>query len=276
MTISYDIGGSHIHTLTPAECTEVELLVASGSSGDDSRETVNSFTIVDKADGQPLLQVSGSSSGLGAKRVTVVPAGVFSSDLTVVGNHPVTGNLGVGGTASVVGDVSVGGTLCVTGTTIHNGTVFMGTQVLSTSAGPSTNSTVGADSSGLLVNYQAGSQVRFRSNNASVVTLEQDGMTQYRPDRFIGTQTAVGVNGNKTINKPCGTINIASGSTSVIVTNSMCTASGTLAYAFPMTAGGPAVLSVVPADGAFTIRTAGGAADCTYGWLLTYISNASA
>jgi hypothetical protein len=106
------------------------------------------------------------------------------------------------------------------------------------------------------VTYISGSDLYFNNDTGFPIALTRG--THPISDFMSGTQTAIGVNGNTTINKYCGTVNIASGSTSVVVTNNLVAASGSLVQAWNHNNGSNAeVISCSPAAGSFTIRTTG-------------------
>lgn len=70
-----------------------------------------------------------------------------------------------------------------------------------------------------------------------------------------GTLTAVGTNGAQTINKMAGSVNIAAGGSSVVVTNNLVLLADTIVFPVLMTADATAnyIDSCVPANGSFTI-----------------------
>jgi len=70
------------------------------------------------------------------------------------------------------------------------------------------------------------------------------------------TMTAIGTTGAQTINKAAGTVNIASGASSVVVTNSLVTTSS-IVLACVYNGSSYAVQRVVPASGSFTIYMTG-------------------
>lgn len=70
---------------------------------------------------------------------------------------------------------------------------------------------------------------------------------------FYRTNTAAGTTGAQTIDKPAGSVNIAAGQTTLVVTNTMCLATSNV-FAAVQTNDTTAVLkNVVPAAGSFTI-----------------------
>ncbi len=70
---------------------------------------------------------------------------------------------------------------------------------------------------------------------------------------YDSTITPAGTNGAQTINKPSGTVNFAAGATSLVVTNSLCSANS-LVFAVVRANDATAIIkNVVPAAGSFTI-----------------------
>lgn len=67
------------------------------------------------------------------------------------------------------------------------------------------------------------------------------------------TITAAGTTGNRTINKQTGTVNIAAGASSVVVTNSLVTVNSIVLPVLRTADGTTKILSCVPAAGSFTI-----------------------
>lgn len=72
--------------------------------------------------------------------------------------------------------------------------------------------------------------------------------------RVSGTVTAGGVTGNQTINKPCGTVNFAAAATSLVVTNSLVTASSIVLATVLTNDGTLKSVAAVPAAGSFTLH----------------------
>ena len=71
---------------------------------------------------------------------------------------------------------------------------------------------------------------------------------------FAATNTAAGTTGAQTINKASGTVNFAAATNTLVVTNSLCTASS-IVFAIVRTNDATAwVENVVPAAGSFTIN----------------------
>lgn len=83
----------------------------------------------------------------------------------------------------------------------------------------------------------------------------------------LGTITPIGTTGNVTINEPSGTVNIAAGASSVVVTNNLVT-TDSLVFAVIRTNDATAILkNVPPANGSFTIRTTANVTGTTsIGW----------
>lgn len=70
---------------------------------------------------------------------------------------------------------------------------------------------------------------------------------------FLNTVTAGGTTGNQTINKPSGTVNFATGTSTLTVTNSLCTTSS-IVFAVVRTNDAAAIIkNVVPGSGSFVI-----------------------
>ncbi len=67
------------------------------------------------------------------------------------------------------------------------------------------------------------------------------------------TITPAGTNGAQTINKPSGTVNFAAGSTSLVVTNSLCSTSSIVLAVVRTNDATAEIKNVVPAAGSFTI-----------------------
>jgi len=92
-----------------------------------------------------------------------------------------------------------------------------------------------------LADFQVGSVSKFKIDNFGHVT-------------FDATITAGGTTGDRTINKPAGTVNIAAAGTTVTVTNSLCTTSS-IVLAVIRTADTTATIkNVVPGSGSFVIN----------------------
>lgn len=71
----------------------------------------------------------------------------------------------------------------------------------------------------------------------------------------LATNTAAGTTGNQTIDKPSGTVNIAAGGSSVVVTNALVTANSIVIATIRTNDSTAIIKNVVPAAGSFTIRT---------------------
>lgn len=101
-----------------------------------------------------------------------------------------------------------------------------------------------AANSGATNNYA----FRFAGSAGELINLRTDGKFA-----LLATNTAAGTTGAQTINKPSGTVNFAAAATSLVVTNSLCTASS-IVFAVIRTNDATAVIkNVVPAAGSFTI-----------------------
>jgi hypothetical protein len=85
----------------------------------------------------------------------------------------------------------------------------------------------------------------------------------------LGTNTAAGTTGARTINRASGTVNFAAGATSLVVTNALCT-TASIVFATVRTNDVTAVIkNVVPAAGSFTINLASAAtAETSVGFLI--------
>lgn len=91
---------------------------------------------------------------------------------------------------------------------------------------------------------------KLEVNNGTAGTFRDISLRKVYMDSTI---TAGGTNGAQTINKASGTVNIAAGGTSVVVTNNLVTTSS-IVYAVLRTADSTATIkNVVPAAGSFTI-----------------------
>lgn len=90
---------------------------------------------------------------------------------------------------------------------------------------------------------------RFAGAAGEILRLRTDGQVA-----LLATNTAAGNTGAQTINRPSGTVNFAAGSSSLVVTNSLCT-TASLVFATVRTNDATAVIkNVVPAAGSFTIN----------------------
>ncbi len=87
---------------------------------------------------------------------------------------------------------------------------------------------------------------------------------------YDATNTATGTTGNQTINKPSGTVNIASGGSTITVTNSLCTTSSIVtAVVRTNDANNVGIKSVVPSNGSFIITLTGAvAAEVSVGFIV--------
>lgn len=86
--------------------------------------------------------------------------------------------------------------------------------------------------------------------------------------QFGTTTTAVWSTGNKTINQPTGTVNIAASWTTVTVTNSYVTATS-IVFAVVRTADDTAVIkNVVPSEGSFIINIVATTAEVSIGFVV--------
>lgn len=84
---------------------------------------------------------------------------------------------------------------------------------------------------------------------------------------FDATITAAGTTGNQTINKPAGTVNIAAGGTTVIVTNSLVTANSIIEIGLRTNDATASIKNYVPTSGSFTINlTAAATAEVSIGF----------
>lgn len=94
-----------------------------------------------------------------------------------------------------------------------------------------------------------GTIVTFSSTiNSSAVTVTRGGLIGQ-----AGTFTAIGTTGAQTINKPTGVVNFATGATSLVVTNSLCTTSSVILATVQTNDGTMKSVACVPASGSFTI-----------------------
>ena len=102
------------------------------------------------------------------------------------------------------------------------------------------------------------------STPTALLTVLDNGKTS-----FAATNTAAGTTGAQTINKASGTVNFAAGANTLVVTNSLCTASS-IVFAVIRTNDATAVLeNVVPAAGSFTINlTANATAETSVGFFI--------
>lgn len=78
-------------------------------------------------------------------------------------------------------------------------------------------------------------------------------LTLHAPPAIDKTITAPGTTGNQTINKPCGSVNFASGPTSLVVTNSFCTVNSLIFLSFGANNAEQNYVSVVASSGFFTL-----------------------
>jgi hypothetical protein len=102
-------------------------------------------------------------------------------------------------------------------------------------------------SSGL--HFQSPNHFTWSNPAGAVLALLNTGKVQLR-----GTATAAGTTGAQTINKPCGSVNFVAASSSLVVTNSLVTATS-LVFCQVQTNDATAVIkSVVCAAGSFTIN----------------------
>jgi len=103
--------------------------------------------------------------------------------------------------------------------------------------------------------------------NGTSIVFDLAGVTSINLQRTI---TAGGTTGNRTINLPAGTVNLAAAATSVTVTNSTVAATS-IVFAIARTNDSTcAVKNVVPSAGSFVINmTAGCTAETSVGFLVT-------
>lgn len=86
---------------------------------------------------------------------------------------------------------------------------------------------------------------------------------------LLTTITASGTNGAQTINKPSGTVNFAAAATSLVVTNSLCTANSIIIATVRSNDTTMKSVQAVPAAGSFTLfANAAATAACSVGWLI--------
>lgn len=102
------------------------------------------------------------------------------------------------------------------------------------------------------------------STPVALLTVLDNGKTS-----FAATNIAAGTTGAQTINKASGTVNFAAGANSLVVTNSLCTASS-IVFAIVRTNDATAnIKNVVPAAGSFTINlTANATAETSVGFFI--------
>lgn len=110
----------------------------------------------------------------------------------------------------------------------------------------------------------------FFTQSAGAAASEKLRITNLGSISLAGTITAGGTTGDQTINKAAGTVNIATGNSSITVTNSLCTANS-LVFAVVRTNDAAAIIkNVVPGAGSFviTLNAATGAETSIAFWVV--------
>ena len=87
------------------------------------------------------------------------------------------------------------------------------------------------------------------STPSDLYKIENDGKITY-----WATNTAAGTTGAQTINRPSGTVNFAAGTSSLVVTNSLCTTSSIVLPVVRTNDATATIKNVVPGAGSFTIN----------------------
>lgn len=106
--------------------------------------------------------------------------------------------------------------------------------------------------------------IDLQTSNTSRFFVSSSGATDYE-----NTNTAGGTVGAQTINKPCGTVNVAAAGTSLVVTNSLVSTSTILSVQARTNDSTCAVKNYVPGSGSFTINmTAGCTAETSVGFCI--------
>jgi hypothetical protein len=219
----------------------------------------------------------GSTQFTGGQNCTVLGSGIRMSTTTdtnsiVIGatawglgsNTTVIGNTSVTLTAIPAGKISIGATSavgCLTVAPAANISVLTSSTYLLTGA----NAQSAIDLSGTWNTTGSPTGVKVNlANTASGATanlfdFQLGGTTYIKVDKGgkisqFATNTAGGVTGNQTIDRPTGTVNIAAAGTSVTVTNNLVTTSS-LVFAVIRTNDSTATIkNVVPLNGSFTIN----------------------
>lgn len=86
--------------------------------------------------------------------------------------------------------------------------------------------------------------------------------------RLSGTITPSGTTGAQTIDKVTGTVNVAAGQSSVVVTNSLVTTDSLVIATIRTNDATARITNVVPGNGSFTIRLVSPTAEVSIGFLV--------
>ena len=238
--------------------------------------SVSNNTIVG-GNGTASTLANGSTQFTGGQNCTVLGSGIRMSTITdtnsiVIGatawglgsNTTVIGNTSVTLTAIPAGKFSIGATSaagCLTVAPAANTSVLTSSTYSLTGA----NFQSAIDLSGTWNTTGSPTGVKVNLTNtasgatASLFDFQLGGTTYIKVDKGgkifqFATNTAGGVTGNQTIDRPTGTVNIAASGTSVTVTNNLVTTSS-LVFAVIRTNDSTATIkNVVPLNGSFTIN----------------------
>lgn len=196
------------------------------------------------------------------------------SDLNVLLLNPLGGPVGVGANYSPLSDFSMrtSGKLAVSGTT-NSGNDTLGGRVIFPPSGYIGEMAFIAgifdksqffEGEGVAIYTSSGTDVAGIS-----VATEKFRIGSAGNVRFISTNTAAGVTGARTIDRPVGTVNFAAGATSLTVTNSLVTTASKIFATIRTNDATATIKNVVPASGSFTINLGAAAtAETSVGFLV--------
>ena len=245
------------------------------------------FPIRNLQNGAHYLQEGYNEMGdLGAVNIVNSPKGralVYQYDKTGIGTKFPTASLHVTGGVIFEGEVTP---LTTLGSNIGTSTGVWNIGYFKTiNAGTGNAVTLRSGNANQAIQFLNGATeaARFSPTNGNLIigsTTDVSGSAQYKlqvngQSYFTSKQnldytiTTAGTTGNRTINKPMGTVNIAAAASSVVVTNNLCT-TASIVYAVLRTNDSTATIkNVVPASGSFTITLGAAAnAEVSIGFIL--------
>ncbi len=113
-----------------------------------------------------------------------------------------------------------------------------------------------ASSTGILFDFTSSQNLQWWTGGTQYGQLDDKGVTLSGTAKYkmAATMTSSGTTGNQTINKPSGSVRIASGNSSVTVTNSCVTTSSIVLTQMRTADGSVHVLNCIVASGSFTIN----------------------
>lgn len=184
--------------------------------------------------------------------------------LTLQRDYRVTNSTHTAVAASTLTDAATfavdGAPIASTNASITNGSTFYSTGA---AVGAGTTNSYALNltaNTGATNNYIAS----LKGSAGEVLRLRTDGQVA-----LLATNTAAGTTGAQTIHKPSGTVNFAAAASTLVVTNSLCTATS-LVFATVRSNDATAIIkNVVPAAGSFTITlNAAATAETSVGFLI--------